>query len=68
MATDYLLTLDGIDGEIMIEHSKLIEGQSQSSGSSHGAGGGGGAGKVHFSDMHFLAKSAVLVGAVFSGL
>lgn len=58
MATDFILEIDGVEGESKIKgHEKKIEIQSwgiamSNSGSSN-TGGGGGSGKVHFQDIHF---------------
>lgn len=64
MASDYLLKIDGIDGESQDKkHPKTIEIDSFSWGASnagaHSSGGGGGAGKVSFQDLHFTTKANV---------
>jgi len=58
MASDYLLKIDGIDGESNdSKHKGEIEIQSfswgVSNGGSHSGGSGGGAGKASFQDVHF---------------
>ncbi|TCR64329.1 type VI secretion system tube protein Hcp [Bosea sp. BK604] len=61
MASDYLLEIDGIEGESNdSKHKNTIEIQSFSWGASNpgsaAAGGGGGAGKVSFQDLHFTSS------------
>lgn len=61
MASDYLLKIDGIDGESTdSKHKNEIDIESFSWGVSnagaHSGGGGGGAGKASFQDVHFTTK------------
>ncbi len=61
MASDYLLEIDGIEGESTDDrHKGAIEVQSWSWGASNpgsfGSGGGGGAGKVSVQDFHFTHR------------
>ena len=75
-ALDYLLEIDGIEGESSADHhSQAIEIQSFSWGTTNttaSSGGGGGAGKVIFQDMHFTAKVSkagpqLLLGSASAG-
>lgn len=66
MASDYLLVLDGIQGETQASHhSKQIDIHSFSFGSS--ISNGGGTGKVIFSDLHYGTKAVETVDRVFAG-
>ena len=61
MATDFLLEIDGIKGELSDKTFKgAIELETFSWGASnagsHAAGGGGGAGKASFQDLHFTTS------------
>ena len=62
MASDFLLKLEGVDGESTVaDHPGAIEIESWSWGETNvprAGGGGGGAGKVSMQDFHFVAKTS----------